>query len=123
MEVMAKAMKHLAMAIAASRRLGWIALALYIKRMGMGLPKTPGRVYFKTLLEYHRSMGNDYHFVETCMQWADDFRMAMYHGELIRRLDIIDSSRNSFLNNQLQKNNLLRRAQRALLELEDAWID
>lgn len=115
---MAKAMKYLAMAIASSRRLGWIALGLYIKRMSMTLPKSD-----VNLLEYHRQMGNDYHFVETCMQWADDFRMAMSQRELIQRLDAIDGHRGTFLNKQLQKNNLMRRAQRARLELENAWIN
>jgi len=114
-------MRYVAIAYAASRRLGWIALGLYIQRMKQELPRTPNRIYYKTLLDYHRAAGNTYHFVETCLGWADDFRMAMYPEELGQRLDAIEDSWQSYIAKQSQKNVLIRKAQRARLELENAW--
>lgn len=115
-------MRYVAMAYASSRRLGWIALALYIQRMKMPLPKAKDGPFYKSLIEYHRAMGNVYHFVETCMGWADDFRMAMYQTELVQRLDAIEDNWGTYLTKQSQKNTIMRKAQRARRELENAWI-
>lgn len=114
-----KAMRYLAMAIAASRRLGWIALGLYIHRVNMSATKT---MLYDKLIDYHRAMNNDYHFVETSMKWADDYRMVMF-GELAKRLDAIDDNWGTRFFKENQKSILIRRATNARAEIEGAWLN
>ena len=117
---MAQAMRYLAMAIAASHRLGWIALGLYIERMNVSAPKdTP---FYKTLLEYQRAMNVEYKFHESMMAWADDIRMLYFPDEFVMRLDAIDDTWEPFHVKEMQKGTIMRRQQRARLEIEGAWL-
>jgi hypothetical protein len=116
---MAETMRFIAMAIAASHRLGWIALGLYIQRINLPAEKNP---FYEKLIDYHRAMGNEYHFFESAMKWADDFRMVMFN-ELALRVDAIEDNWGPFQIKQQQKSLLMRRAQQTQLELEGAWIN
>lgn len=115
---MAEAMRYLAMAIAASNRLGWIALGLYIERMNVAVPANP---FYKTALEYHRAMNTPYVLHDSIMAWADDYRMVLFPMEFCQRLDAIDDGWGVFHIKEMQKSMLIRRQQRARLELENAW--
>lgn len=117
---MAEAMKYLAMGIASSRRLGWIALGLYIVRMNMPASKrgAPMPVY-KTMLDYYRAIKGTYKLQETMMSWADDLRMVYFPDELLERLDAIDESWNPFQVKELQKEMVIRRVRRARVELDN----
>lgn len=115
---LAIAMRYVAIAIASSRRLGWIALGLYIQRMNLTIPM-PG---YKTSLEYHRAICDDYYAVETTMAWADDFRMIMFN-ELVKRMEAIDDTWDALWIKEERKRLVMKKAQRARLELENAWLN
>jgi len=115
---MAEAMRYLAMGIAASRRLGWIALGLYIQKMNVPVPSNP---FYKTLIEYHRAMKTEYQFTESIMVWADDYRMVLFPDEYVKRLDAINDGWGHYHQKEMQKATIMRRACRARLELDNAW--
>jgi hypothetical protein len=115
---MAEAMRYLAMAIAASHRLGWIALGLYIERMNAAPPANP---FYKTILEYRRAMNDPYEFLESIMGWADDHRMVHFPEEFSRRLDAIDDGWGVYHIKEMQKAHIIRRYQRARNEIENIW--
>lgn len=106
------------MAIASSKRLGWIALGIYIQRMNIPAATNP---FYKTIIDYHRAMSDSYHMIETTMTWADDYRMVMFPNELIQRLEAIDNEWDSYLVKKKRKLFIRRRAERARLELTEAW--
>jgi hypothetical protein len=115
---MGDAMKHLAMAIAASQRLGWIALGLYIRKMNISVVENP---FYKTLIEYHRAMHSEYEFMESIMTWADEYRMVLFPGEFLKRLDAIDNEPSLYHIKERQRRIITRKAERAKLELSGAW--
>lgn len=115
----AKAMRYVAMAIASSRRLGWIALGLYIQRMNLSMKNMPA---FDTCLDYYRVINDDYHAVETTMAWADDYRMVMFN-ELVERMEAIDDTWDKFWIKEQRKSLVMKRVARTRLELEDAWLN
>ena len=118
MDNLSEAFRNISIAIAASHRLGWIALGLYIEKMNVAPPANP---YYKTLLEYHQAMGDEYKFQESIMAWADDYRMILFPNEFIQRLDAIDDGDGAFYTKELQKSLILRRAQRARNEIKNMW--
>lgn len=115
---MAEAMKYLAMAIAASRRLGWIALGLYIERMSTPAPLVV-RARYKTSLEHYRAI-EGYQFKESIMAWADDYRMVLFPNELDARIEAIDEGWEPFYIKEQRKKVVLRRAERAKQEIDGA---
>ncbi len=108
------------MAAAAGRRLGWIALGIYIERMSVPPPLVV-RAKYKNTLEWKRITDGEYKFSESIMEWADDYRMALYPNEFIARLEAIDESTIPFHKKELQKALLLRKLNRARVEIEGSW--
>lgn len=117
--VLAEAFRQVGMAIAASKRLGWIALGLYIMRMNaVVIEENP---FYDSIIEYHRAMGSGYQFIELAMGWADDHRMAMFPEELSMRIEVIDNNWGHIVKKQQQKAMLIRRTKRAQNELFSSW--
>lgn len=120
MEELAKAMKYVGMAISASRRLGWIALGIYIKKMSAPAPLAM-RARYKTLIEYYRRT-REYEFMPSIMEWADDYRMVLYPNEFLARLDAIDRSSLSEKAKETQAEIILKRANKAKVELKELGL-
>ena len=108
------------MAIAASKRLGWIALGIYIERMNVLAPMAL-RSRYKTMLDWQQATNKEFKLADSLMEWADDYRMVLFPDEFIERLDAIDESKLQFATKELHKAQILRRATRARLELEGSW--
>ncbi len=123
MEELAKAMRYVGMAICASRRLGWIALGIYITKMNAPAPLAL-RARYKTLLEYYRGTAGYYHsreyeLIRSIMEVADDYRMVLYPKEFLARLDAIDKSNLSERAKETQTELILKRANKAKAELKE----
>jgi hypothetical protein len=109
---------QIGIAIGASKRLGWIALGLYIERL-----RQPGHNsrngYHETMHEYYRRYNpQHYEMSNVMMMWSDDYRMALFPDELKQRLTMIEGGRATSAVKAAKQNTLVNRAASAKLKLD-----